>query len=249
MADTVKVPLLGVHKKGTVIGVTIGGAAVSGYMIWRYQKKKNAEQAAAATSAAQTSSAYGYGAYGYGQGQGQYPTGYYGYGEPGGGGFWPGGGSQNPPPPTPTPTITTNAEWAQAAIKDLRGEGFQARSVAEALGGYELGREVTPAQRTIIQAAIGVEGEPPVAGPNDYPPKIRVGDGGQQGQGQTVAVPAVEGKLYPAAASIVKARGLKPVRSGQIMGAITHSNPPAGTKVSLGSIVELSSFRQGFRKG
>ena len=84
-----------------------------------------------------------------------YPEGYYGYGESQygygyGGGFSPGGsfGYGVNPVTTPAPTPpATNAEWAQRAIKDLRGDGFQSRRVAEALGDYELGREVTPAQQ------------------------------------------------------------------------------------------------------
>lgn len=248
MPNTVKVPLLGTHKKGTVIGVAIGGVVVSGYMIWRYQKKNVAEQAAAQQAAA--ASAYGYSAYGYGHGV--MPQGFFGYGEGNFGygmpGFGVGGhfGYGTNPVTTPAPAITTNAQWAQAALGQLTSEGFQARTTAEALGAYELGREVTPAQQSIIQAAIGVEGEPPVPGPNDYPPKIRVSHGGQGGQGSgMVTVPAVEGKLYPAAASIIKAHHLVPEREGKATGRITHTNPPAGTRVKEGSVVKLSSFRRG----
>jgi hypothetical protein len=181
--------------------VTIGGVAVAGYMIWRAQKKNAAQQAA--TSQAEMVSAYGYNAYGYGQGS--LPEGFFGYGEPGmfgyggglgGGGVWP-GGSQNPPPPVTPPAITTNAEWAQAAIKDLSADGFSKVQLAEALGAYELGREVTPAQRNMISAAIGVEGEPPVPGKDDFPPKIRVGSGGQGGQGGTHFITAPGGETLP----------------------------------------------------
>lgn len=254
MADTVKVPLFGQQPKGRVIGVVIGGVAVSAYMIYRAQKKNAAAQAA--TQQAAASAAYGYNAYGYGAhsayGYGHLPAGYYGYGEfgygsppfgVGGGLHGYGYGSQGTPTP---PAITTNAEWAQAAIAQLKSEGFQEQPVAEALGAYELGRPVTAAQRTIIQAAIGVEGEPPVPGKDDYPPKIRgggSGGGGGQGAGK-VTVPHVEGKMYPQAAAIITASGLKPVRQGRAIGRVTHTEPPAGERVERGSIVKVSSFKK-----
>jgi hypothetical protein len=78
MASTVKVPLLGTHSKGTVIGVSLGGITVAVYLIHR-QMKKAKETQAAASQAAQAAAGYGYGtgAYGYGS---NYPMGYYGYG-------------------------------------------------------------------------------------------------------------------------------------------------------------------------
>lgn len=191
MAKTVNVPLIGKANKGTVIGVSIGGVAVSAYMIYHYQKKNQAAQAAASTAASQAASGYGYGS---GSGSGTYGYGYYGYGEPGitygygaSGGFYPQGYyGYGTPTPAAVPNAT-NAQWAQAAINQLTQDGYSAQTVASALGAYELGQPVTAAQESIINAAIGIEGYPPQSGPNGYPPAIHVqgtpGGGGGGGQG------------------------------------------------------------------
>lgn len=189
MANTVKVPLLGTHNKGTVVGVTIGGLAVAGYLIWRNQKQA-AAQAQASSQAANTAAAAA--GYGYGQ-QSNFGYGYFGYGEPGGpygygasGGFMPTGyyGYGTPQPPGGNLPVTTNAQWTQAAMAQLGQSGFQPRAVLDALGKYINGVEVTPAQETIIQGAIAVEGYPPQPGKNGNPPGIVVSHGGQGGQGK-----------------------------------------------------------------
>jgi PASTA domain-containing protein len=244
MASTVKVPLLGTHKKGTVIGVGIGGVTVAGYLIWRNQKKANAQQAA--TDQAEASSGYGYGIL---------PQGFYGYGEPGGaygygasGGFYPQGyyGYGAPLPPTGNIPVTTNAQWTQAAVTQLQQDGYQSLVVLKALGKYINGVAVDANETTIVQAAIAVEGYPPQAGKNGNPPGIvHGGGGGGDGQGRKqVTVPNVKGKLYPAAATLIKARGLVPERVGRGIGVIADEEPDAGTKVEKGSKIRLSTAGQ-----
>jgi hypothetical protein len=189
MASTVKIPLLGQHSKGTVIGVTIGGFAVAGFMIYRYESKSKKQ--AAAVASAQASANYGYGSagsYGYGGGYGYgISNGYYGYGEPGTGYY--GYGVPAPQAPTQAAASTTNAQWAQAAITQLTQEGYDPSTVSAALGAYELGQPVTATQVPIIQSAIGIEGWPPVPGASGYPPGIMTqgtpggGSGGGQGGG------------------------------------------------------------------
>lgn len=192
MASTVKVPLFGQVNKGTVVGVSIGGFAVAGFLIYRAEKKKKAQSAAAAAASAQSQAAsgYGYGAAGLNNG-------YYGYGEPSpygaygygamGAGYTPGYYGYGTPIPQQAAPITTNAQWAQAAINQLSSEGYDAQAVSAALGAYELGQPVTAAQQTIIQSAIGIEGYPPQAGANGDPPGINVQGtpGGGTGGGQT----------------------------------------------------------------
>jgi PASTA domain-containing protein len=242
MASTVKVPLLGTHSKGTVIGVTIGGLAVAGYLIYRNQKQANAAQQATNQASAAASSGYGYGVL---------PQGYYGYGEPGAygygasGGFVPGGyyGYGVPLPPTGNVPVTTNAQWTQAAVTQLQQDGYQATSVLTALGKYINGVAVNANEAGIVQAAIAVEGYPPQAGKNGNPPGIVHGGGGGGGGqgGKQVTVPNVKGKLYPAAASVIKSHGLVPERAGKAMGRISDEEPDAGTKVDKGSKVRLSA--------
>jgi hypothetical protein len=264
MASTVKVPLLGQQNKGTVIGVTIGGVTVSAYLIWRKQKKNAALQAASA-QAAQQASGYGYGygmaasaAYGYGNGyygygggsSGSFPAGYYGYGVP-------------LPPTGPLPVAnTTNAQWAQAAITQLESDGYDPQSVAAALGAYELGQPVQPSQQGIIQAAIAVEGYPPVAGANGHPPAINVqgttggGTGGGQnpnpspvptipGEPQPLRnqahIPNVSGESANTGLAKLRAAGFKartsPFRNPIHTYVITSTSPAGGIERPRGSLV------------
>src|SRR5580700_5704770 len=127
MANTVKVPGFGQVSKGTVVGVSIGGATLAGYLIYRQQKKAKEAAAASAAVSAAAASGYGYGvpasAAGYGYGVN---NGYYGYGEPGTGyyGYGASGGFEptgyygyglTEPPGTGVIPNTTNAQWTQAA--------------------------------------------------------------------------------------------------------------------------------------
>lgn len=254
MASTVKVPLLGQQNKGTVIGVTVGGFAVAGYLIYRSRKKA---QAAAAAQAQQTAEAQAATAYGYGQP----PGGYYGYGEPG---FYGGGSSGSFYPQgyygygTPTGgggvPNTTNAQWDQAALNQLTSEGYDAQTVSAALGAYLLGREVTPPQQTIIQSAIGLEGYPPNPGSDGYPPGIHVqgtpggGGGGGQGGGSggsgKITVPNVVGDAATEGLTDLRNAGFKaktiPARNPRKTYVITGQSPHAGALARRGSLVTVN---------
>jgi hypothetical protein len=61
-----------------------------------------------------------------------------------------------------TGAITTNAQWTQAAVKDLSNIGYDAIAVTEALGRYLGGQSVTSSQANMVRAAIAYEGPPPV---------------------------------------------------------------------------------------
>jgi PASTA domain len=269
MASTVKVPLLGAQNKGTVVGVAIGGFAIAGFMIYRYESKQK-KQAAAASAAASQSTAYGYGMM-YGYGSGTPAGGYYGYGEPGitygygaGGGFPAGyyGYGEPLPPSAPGVAATTNAQWAQAAINQLTQDQYDASTVAAALGAYELGQPVTAAQDTIVQAAIGIEGYPPQPGANGYPPSINVqgttgggtggGQGGTGGTGggsaTTVTVPNVVGQRVGAAGNAIRAAGLVYASASGVLNPIhayvvTSTSPAGGTQAAPGSTVKVSFKR------
>lgn len=167
MPDTMHVPVIGTHKKSTV--VLLAGAAVGGgYLLYKHYTKP-------ATSAG--TSAYGYGG-GYGSYGGAYAYGY-GMSDPyGQWGFGGGGGYPWPLPPTPTPspgptTPTTNAQWTQAVLPQLKAAGFNEMSALTALGKYLTGRSLTNDQEHVVEAAIGFEGYPPQAGPSGYPPNIK----------------------------------------------------------------------------
>lgn len=253
MASTVKLPLLGTQKKGTVIGISIGGVTVAGYLIYREQKKSKAA-AAASASAATAASGYGYGASS-GYGYGAYPGGYYGYGEPGIGpyGYGASGGFNAGyygygVPLQGSVANTTNAQWAQAAINQLTSEGYDAQTVSAALGAYLAGQAVTSAQQTIIQAAIGIEGYPPQSPP---PLTVQGTGGGGTGGGQTgtgtsgtgtVKVPNAVGMSAQNGIAAMKAVGLvghTATRNPLSTYKINSQTPGAGSMVAPGSTVDL----------
>lgn len=195
-------PIVGQTSKGTVIGVSLAGAGIAGFLVYRSQKKKTAAAAAAQANTDQTATDYTgdqsgtmpadyYGStYGDGTTNAYNPGDYYGYGTPT-------GGITGPLPPS-LPN-TTNAQWAQAAIDLLSQEGYDPQAVSAALGAYELGQPVTPQQQTIVQSAIGVEGYPPNPGANGYPPGIHVQGtpGGGSGGGQPGPPPIIPGEPPP----------------------------------------------------
>jgi hypothetical protein len=254
MASTVKIPGLGTQKKGTVVGITIGGFAVAGFLIYKEQKKS---KAAAAASAAAASTGYGYGASS-GYGYGVMPNGYYGYGEPGIGpyGYGASGGFNAGyygygVPLQGSVANTTNAQWAQAAINQLTSEGYDAQTVSAALGAYLAGQAVTAAQQTIVQAAIGIEGYPPQS-----PPPLTVqgtggggtgggqtGGGGGVTGGNTVKVPSIVGMSVNDGIAALNKVGLKnhlsSVRNPISTYKINSITPGAGTMVAPGSTVRV----------
>lgn len=185
MADEIKLPG-GLHvKKEVAIG---GGILLTAVVIYFYRKNKaqQAAAAAAAQTAANTTTAGQTGTtidpqtgYPYGSPEdqaalaamsyGQLPT----YGSGPGGNYGP---YYNPPGPGGGGGFTTNAQWAQAAEQLMGSNGADA--TAAALGKYLTGQPVTSDQQTLIQEAIAVEGYPPVAGPNGFPPSINLTAGG-----------------------------------------------------------------------
>lgn len=56
----------------------------------------------------------------------------------------------------------TNAEWTREAVQELVSQGWDGALVQAALGKYLTAQPVTTDEETIIRAAIGVAGSPPV---------------------------------------------------------------------------------------
>lgn len=70
---------------------------------------------------------------------------------------------------TSTNTVpTTNAQWAQEALTQLTAQGYDGISVSGALGAYLLNANLSDAQYQIVQAAIALEGYPPVPVPSPH---------------------------------------------------------------------------------
>jgi len=168
----VKVPVLGNVPKGAVIAGGLSAVAVGGYAWWRHQKGQ------------QVGGEYGYGAGAYGYGSefyGQFgdqqvtpfPMGSeYGYGAFGYGMYNPYTGQYlGPPVPgqsgaTSPAAPATNLQWVQMAVQGLHVKGSRVALLA-----YVGGLPLTANQARIVQEAIGLMGNPPVAGANGYPPK------------------------------------------------------------------------------
>ena len=189
MPEQTKLPILGKTNKTTVIAAVAAIVAMGGYVVYKYEKNKASKSTATSTtSTGAAANAYGYAGYGYNSGYYGYGFGYgntgsvgevpsewyYGYGEYGYGyynsetGAYEGPASGSSAPSSATPT--TNAEWATVATSDLVNEGYSSTSVTAALGAYLAGAELTSAQVTIVQAAIALTGQPPVAAATGYPP-------------------------------------------------------------------------------
>jgi PASTA domain len=157
-------------------------------------------------------------------------------------------------------TIATNAEWAQAAITTLTGEGYDPATVTTAIGLFLAGQALTQNQYDIVTAAIGVEGNPPssVTPPHlaggggagqtnpvsPAPPHQPVGPGSGVSGGK-VTVPNVIGSSGLTARLAIAARGLKSVQSPKTTQrgkstTVTSQSPKAGSKVKLGSTVTIN---------
>ena len=240
MTSTVQIPVIGPVNKAKLAGVTIGGFAVSGYLIYRYVKKSKTAAAAANATSAAAVSGYGYGTGGSIEGSPE-PAGYYGYGTGYGygssGGFNATGYYGYGVPEPQTVALTTNAQWEQAAIAQLTGEDYSAQTVSAALSNYTEGLAVTPAQEGIINSAIGVEGYPPVPGTNGYPPSIKTMTG------TPVLVPDVIGMRGAKAKTALTNAGFKtfqaPTPPKGKSSTVKSQTPRAGTTAAYGSTVSM----------
>lgn len=70
--------------------------------------------------------------------------------------------------------FTTNGQWSQQVIMDVQslGTGVDVPTLTAALGAYIAGQPVSAAQQSLIDQAISIDGYPPVAGANGYPPAM-----------------------------------------------------------------------------
>lgn len=165
MADTINVPGMGATKKTTVyvaggIGVVIIG------VVW-YRSRSTASSTPVDTTQIDPATGYPYGSAEDAAAL-QSQSSYISAGGSGTGSSDPYYGAQQPT------GFTSNDQWAQA-VEDYLGNtvGSDPNAVAAALGKYLVGRDVTDAERSIVEQGIGFKGYPPVSGPNGYPPSIR----------------------------------------------------------------------------
>lgn len=246
----VHIPGIGNVPRGGVIAGAVVGIVGAFYL---YEKHKSSAASTVSTPG-QYGYGYGYGGYGYSNPAFNEPYigGEYGYGGLYGYGIGEGYGVGSPTPPVAP--VTTNAAWAQAAENYLTETGgYDAGTVAAALGIYITGSTLSAAQQAIVEAAIAFEGYPPTAGASGYPPAMHTststgqggGSGGGGTGGKTITVPNVEGKRVMTAITQIHALGLKTsLNSNFIKSAanyVSSQTPGAGTKVASGTTVALNS--------
>ncbi len=138
MAEDVKLPGAGPVSRKTLI---YGGSAAGAYVAWRWWRARKASAAAGpAPLPVDTSNTSA----------GQGATGF-----------------TNPDPAGSAPTsvntggLTSNAAWESKAVGDLSNIGYNAQSVAEALGLYLSGQPLSGDQALIVRVVWGMEGKPP----------------------------------------------------------------------------------------
>lgn len=135
------------------------------------------------------------------------------YGDEGGGGSGGGGttGSGGPP-------FSTNAQWSQYALQQLTGtSGLDAGTVTNALGLYLNGQTVTAAQKQVIDDAIAIAGQPPVAAASGFPPSIRTSE------------PTTGGKTY----ATNPVTGLRVSKIDRTVATVTWKASPHATSYAI----------------
>lgn len=172
MADEVNVPFIGNQRKEYLL---VGGAAVAGYVLYRYWKARSAGTSTASTTAAATPAVgtlLGYdaggnpvyqGASGPVDANGNPDTvvstttaGTGAYSNPAGD-----SGSTSSSGSSAGSAPQTDEQWTAAVESDLSNIGYDPQTVATALALYLSSQALTSAQVTIIRTAWAYEGRPP----------------------------------------------------------------------------------------
>jgi PASTA domain-containing protein len=153
------------------------------------------------------------------------------------------------------PPFANNSDWENWALQQLQenDSSFDVADTITALGLYLDGQPVTAAQKTLIFDATGIAGDPPVAGPNNYPPNVKT-NGDTGGSGATVQVPNCAGQTAGTAHNLITDVGLKPTDpNGNVPGEaswkVTSTSPAAGTTVQQGTSVQINAQKPASTSG
>ena len=139
------------------------------------------------------------------------------------------------------PPFVSNAAWDQYAEQYLTSTvGLDSGTVSDALGLYLDGSKVTTAQQQIIEEALGIAGNPPVAGTNGMPPGINVSGSSTGGTGPQTKVPNVVGMRGAPARQALRAAGFTTQTTGASQGTVSAQKPAGNTKASQGSLVTIT---------
>lgn len=181
-------------KSSTRNWIIIGAVGAAGLVAWYIIKGRGSKQSSTDLASQGIDPATGvpfaqeYGGYGAAGGAGT-PS-LYGYYDPNTGQFISGAGAGGSGGFVLAPS--TNAEWAQQAEAYLTGIGYDAMTVAAALGKYLTGQTITSDQAGIVAAAKGFFGTPP----QPFTPGPVTNPGGQgSGGGGNTFTPTKSGTL------------------------------------------------------
>jgi hypothetical protein len=165
LEGTLQTPIGKVQKKTAVIGV--GVAAVLGAIVYYRQQQLGSDEVGGTEALINPATGYPYGSAEDAAALAE-QAGFISPPASGGGG----GGSGSIPPSNLS--YRTNGEWSQAVVEYMVGNGLieDPSQLSAALGKYLTGQPATSTDQNLIQQAIAVQGFPPLAGPNGYPPSI-----------------------------------------------------------------------------
>lgn len=217
MADTVTIPGTKSRVPKWAAYAGLGGVAI---LVIVYYRNKSGKKAAAAAGVTADGTAIPP------QGGGDQ-----GGNAPGGGGGAPAG-----------PPFSNNAAWSQYVIAQLEANPDRSPSdVENAIGEYVNGQPVSAPQKVLVYDAIAIGGDPPVAGPDGYPPKVRTS--GVTQPGRQVRVPSVDKLRVRDATGVITRAGLRYRIDGTRQPGhpywVISQTPAAGTTEPAGSYVDL----------
>ena len=140
------------------------------------------------------------------------------------------------------PPFANNSDWEVWVTSELEetDTSINTDDLTQALGLYLNGQPVSAAQKVLIFDATGAGGDPPVAGPNNYPPNVQTNGGDTA----TATVPNCAGQTAGDAHNLIVAAGLIPEDpnasvSGEPSKKVVSTSPAAGTSVATGSQVTI----------
>jgi len=225
LEGTVKTPVGPVKKKTALI---IGAAAVGvgGIVWWRERNGTGSTVTTDATATGDIDPATGF-VYGTPEdlaalaSQGGDLSSVGGVTNTGGGGGQPTGGIGN--------SYATNGQWVQAVIQFMTDNSLveDATQLSAALGAYITGAFVDPngPYPSLIQQAIAVQGYPPIAGSNGYPPAINTQPSNTTTPPPVVTPPPVKTTPPPVKTTPPPVKKPLPKRRYVIAGVFHTNNP------------------------
>jgi len=230
LEGTIKTPIGTVQKKTALI--LGGGVAALVFIVWYRQKSLGeSTDSLAAAGEALINPATGY-PYGSAEdaaaltAQGAYQS--------------PGvpstpGGSAGYPSNT---GYVSNGQWVQAVIEYMVGNNLieEPAQLSSALGKYITGSYVTDSEVALINQAIAVQGFPPVASPNGYPPSLN-----RQATGPTTPTTPAGTPAAPRLHHVNTTREAAILQWAPAANAVTYTVYMTGGKVAASGVKETSS--------